>query len=221
MILPEKLDQLQRGWSNLVQPWGADFDAIYRTFDRLVAAYTEPWRHYHTLEHIAEVLKVAGRLAKHHAEPVIANLAIWFHDAVYDPKRSDNEAKSAEFADGELASLGVPIDIRNRVAELILYTDHRAEPPPDDATAAVLLDADLAILGAGESRYRRYAEAIRREYDWVPADVYAVERTKVLQGFLQRPAIYRTESMRAEGEAAARANLTGEIGRLAESHGHG
>jgi predicted metal-dependent HD superfamily phosphohydrolase len=84
-----------------------------------------------------------------------------------------------------------------------------------DSDSAVLLDSDLAILSAEERRYTRYANDIRREYSWVDDNAYRAGRTKVLQAFLDRARIYRTERMFAVAEAAARRNLRAEIEQLA------
>ena len=96
---------------------------------------------------------------------------------------------------------------------MIRATAHTAAGEVDPDTA-VLLDADLAILSAEERRYARYAADVRREYAWVDETAYRAGRTKVLQGFLSRPRIYRTERMHAVAEEAARANLRAEIRRL-------
>lgn len=212
MISPERLDILQTQWVRWLDGLGIAPMAAYPPFDRLVAAYSEPHRHYHNLEHIAEVLKVAGRLAKYAPHPVAVQFAAWYHDAIYDPTRDDNEARSAELAREELTRMGLEARSIATTERLIRATDHRGTPV--DADADVLLDADLAILGAGETRYRSYAEAIRREYAHVPDADYRSGRAAVLERFLARPRIYRTEAMVLEAEAAARANLAAEIAAL-------
>src|SRR4051794_22476684 len=98
MISPERVEALQAGWVPLVGQYGVIPDAAYPVFDRLVAAYSEPHRHYHNLEHIAEMLRVVDRLSKFAADPDAVRLAVWFHDAVYDPRAKDNEKLSAILA---------------------------------------------------------------------------------------------------------------------------
>jgi predicted metal-dependent HD superfamily phosphohydrolase len=182
-------------------------------FDRLVAAHSEPHRFYHTLEHVHEVLRVAGRLADAATDLSAVQLAAWLHDAVYDPRAADNEDQSAAHAVELLAPLGVRESVLGHVAAMIRATAHTATPDVD-ADTAVLLDADLAILSAEDRRYARYAADIRREYAWVDDAAYQVGRTKVLQGFLHRPRIYRTDRMFAAAEDAARRNIGSEIERL-------
>lgn len=209
MISPERLEGLQRQWVQLLAGFGVPIADAYPPFDRIVEAYSQPHRYYHTLEHVAEMLKLAGRLAKYAANPADVFLAVWYHDAVYDPAAKDNEEQSAVFAVEELEKLSIP---SAHVAELIRVTDHKSEPR--DADAAILLDADLAILGASEVRYNRYAADVRKEYAFVPEAAYREGRAKVLESFLARPRLYHTPALFADGEAAARENLAREVAVL-------
>jgi len=217
MISPERLDAMQNGWVRLLDRFGVAPADAYPTFDLLVAAYTAPERHYHTLEHLGEMFRVAGRLAAHTDDPVAVQLAIWFHDVVYDPRAKDSEARSADLAISALASLGLPSKTIEKVARLVRATAHLvgSYPPPDRDTA-VLLDADLAILGGSEERYRRYASDIRREYAFVSDADYCAGRAKVLRMFLARPRLFLHDVLVEEGEERARANLTAELATLEE-----
>lgn len=215
MISAERLDLLQRQWVQLLEGLGVSPAGAYPPFDRLVAAYSEPHRHYHTIEHLAEMFRVVGRLSESCTDPRAVRLAVWFHDAVYDPRASDNEERSANLVAEWLGPLGLPADLLARVAALVQATAHltdpAAAPGPD---TQVLLDADLAILGAGEERYRRYAADIRKEYSFVPDATYRTGRAAVLERFLARPIIYHHPLMVAEGENAARRNLRAELDEL-------
>ena len=215
MVPPERLDLLQRQWVSLLGSYGVTPAAAYPVYDDLVAAHSEPHRHYHTLEHVAEMLRVVGRLAGLCTDVRAVQLAVWFHDAVYDPTAKDNEERSATLAGGRLEALGVPADVVGKVVGLVRATAHltaqAASPEPD---TAVLLDADLAVLGASEQRYRRYAADVRKEYAFVPDADYRAERAAVLERFLARDRIYLTEPLLAEGETSARRNLRAEIDSL-------
>src|SRR5262245_10907424 len=98
-LSPERLDQLLAGWVRLLANWSVTPADAYPVLDRLVSAYSEPHRYYHTLEHLAEMFKVAGKLADAATDPAAVQLAIWFHDAVYDSRATDNEERSAALAD--------------------------------------------------------------------------------------------------------------------------
>jgi predicted metal-dependent HD superfamily phosphohydrolase len=214
MISPERLDALQWAWIGLLQSYEVEPATVYPVFDRLVAAHAEPHRHYHTLEHVGEVLRVIGRLGRLAPNLRAVQLAAWFHDAVYDPRAKDNEARSADWAERELTTLGLPADDVSQVVNLVRSTAHFDGEQFSGPDFDVLHDADLAILGAAEARYRRYADDVRKEYAWVQDADYRTGRTKVLQSFLARSHIYRTDLMREEGEAAARRNMAEEAERL-------
>lgn len=172
---------------------------------RLLAAWAEPQRHYHTIQHLREclaLLEPALDLALHPGE---VELALWFHDAVYDPKGKDNEARSADWATQALTQAGADTALQQRVRALIMATCHDAEPTEPDAR--LLVDIDLAILGAEPARFAEYDAQVRAEYRWVPGWLYRRKRNQVLAGFLARPVIYGTERFRARLEVRARENL--------------
>jgi len=176
----------------------------------LLAAWSEPQRHYHTLQHLAECLTLADALRGEMAHPAEVVLALWFHDAVYDVRAHDNEARSAQWAVQALGEAGVAKDACERVDALIMATCHGLTVPstPD---SALLVDIDLAILGSEESRFAEYEAQIRAEYAWVSPDMFAVKRREVLRSFLDRPRIYTTDTMHARFETQARVNLSRAI----------
>jgi predicted metal-dependent HD superfamily phosphohydrolase len=201
------IDALRWKWNELVRNWAVDAAVRDRAFDDLQKHYAEASRFYHTLDHIENVLEVVDSLASHAKNLDAVRLAAWLHDVIYDSKASDNEERSAEYAERLCEELSIPEG--TLVASLILKT--RTHDAAGDADAQVLLDADLAILGASEAVYRDYAEKIRQEYAWVPEPQYRQGRQRVLQSFLARPTIYHFLS---QLEEPARRNMAGELGRL-------
>jgi predicted metal-dependent HD superfamily phosphohydrolase len=196
------VDHLRAAWHDLLPDapaLGAD----------LLRRWAEPWRHYHDVEHLADVLRALDELSM--PPPVTIRLAAWFHDAVYDPHAADNEERSAELAASTLRGAGVhPVDVAEVVRLVRLTASH--VPTPDDPAGALLCDADLAILGSPPTRYARYVADVRLEYDHVPDDDFRAARSRILREFLRRPAIYRTATGRARWESAARRNLSAELG---------
>ncbi len=174
--------------------------------ERLIAAYREPQRRYHTQQHLRECLDHLQAVLGLAAHPGELELAIWFHDAVYDVKAQDNELRSARWAAEELACAGASADQVERVHALIMATCHTTDIPADVDTR-LLLDIDLAILGADPARFAEYDGQIRAEYRWVPGPIYRLKRHSVLQGFVDRPAIYGTQHFKALYETQARINL--------------
>ncbi len=181
---------------------------------RLLEAYAQPSRSYHDLRHLMEVLTHIDALEGVAPDPAAVRLAAWFHDAVYDPERADNEDRSADLAIRELSGLQVAAGVVEDVARLVRLTAHH-DPHPDDRDGAVLCDADLAVLGRDPEGYASYAAAVRQEYAFVDDAAFRSGRTAVLQGLLDRPTIYRTAEGLARWESAARRNLTNELTRLA------
>ena len=148
------------------------------------------------------------------SEPAHLELAIWFHDAVYDPKRTDNEEQSAQWALASLSQAGAGPSDGATVADLIRATNHRDANPSGDA--ALLCDVDLAVLGASPRRYHSYERAIRAEYAWVPGPQYRTGRADVLRGFLDREHIYATGPFHRRYEPRARRNLARALAQLRE-----
>jgi predicted metal-dependent HD superfamily phosphohydrolase len=199
-------------WVDLWKECGAvgDAEIAYRN---LYALYTEPQRFYHNITHIRDCLI---QLHKHLEELQDDScnrieLAIWFHDAIYDTKRNDNEEKSADFACEAIRAIKNS-DLELTVRELILDTKHKKMPRTIDGQ--ILCDIDLSILGQNENVFDQYDANIRKEYAWVPEAEYRAGRTKVLQSFLDRPTIFWTEHFRKEYETQARINLARTIERL-------
>jgi predicted metal-dependent HD superfamily phosphohydrolase len=179
------------------------------TRDDMIAAYAAPHRHYHNLAHIedclAQLARVDGLSA---AELEILTEAIWWHDVVYDPTRSDNEELSAQLAERYVAA-----PIRREVGRLIRLTKtHQVEPA--DRLGAVLISIDLSILAAEPSRYDAYAAAIREEFAHVGDEAYRAGRADVLSRFAARPVIFPDAAFAMTCEPKARDNLARELASL-------
>jgi len=191
-------------------PWRLDW--------ALREAYARPERAYHHYGHVIELLAEYAQVQHLLADPVSVALAILFHDAVYVPGRSDNEAESAALA-RTLVPAHLPdleADIA-RVETLILMTArHGALGPGDvDPDASLFLDCDMAILGAADERYDAYSRAIATEYGHMEADAYRAGRARFVEHLLTRDRIFLSERFRARLEAQARKNLRRELASLA------
>ena len=182
----------------------------------LLARYAEPHRAYHDLGHVLDCLGYAAEVRGRLEHPGCVELALWFHDAVYDPRAHDNEARSAELASRLLAG-GTPEEVLAHVRELVLATRHPSRPAAPDARSVG--DVDLAILGAPPAAFEAYERAIREEYRWVPEPTYRRERARVLRSLLELQPLYLTEPFAARFEQAARENLRAALARLAPGHG--
>jgi predicted metal-dependent HD superfamily phosphohydrolase len=186
------------------------------TFLHLLAAYSEPHRRYHTLEHIKACLLTANALPQFHAErDRDAALALWWHDCVYDPMAHDNEARSAQrFA--ELGGHGLEPATVERVQACILATSHKETP--SGPLERYVCDVDLSVLGATPAEYDAYVRNVRAEYPHVSHEAWRVGRSAVLHGLLARKTIYQLEDFREVYEARARLNMLGELAELEAIH---
>lgn len=201
--------EMKIAWRETAQAAGLSEPGAGAAWQDLARRYGEPGRAYHTLTHIGAMLAVVEEFAGTALDPLALRLAVWFHDAVYDARCADNEAESARYAAQILQAAALPPPTLAAVERLILATKTH-EAALDDGDAALLLDADLAVLGAAPADYDHYAQAIRQEYAWVPEDRYREGRRKVLTSFLERPRLYHTPALYERLERAARANLTRE-----------
>lgn len=178
----------------------------------LTVAYAEAHRRYHTLRHIEYCL---DQLEEHWSHAVHLNEVRWallFHDAIYDTRRNDNEARSADWASRVMTELQRPNEEIARVRAMILATMHSGTAQTPDE--ALMLDIDLSILGADAATFDEYDHAIRAEYAWVPEDAYRTARSQVLQGFVARNRIFQTAAFRKSHEAQARQNVERALARL-------
>lgn len=180
----------------------------------LEAAYGEPHRRYHTRRHIEQCLELlAARDDLTAEERRLLVWAIWWHDAIYDPRAPDNETRSAGLARRELPGLGATPAETAEVARLVELTAGH-ETAPGDRLGAILVSIDLAILGAPPADYDTYVAQVRAEYAHVPEPLWRTGRAAVLQRFLGAPVIYPDPELHRTREAQARANLERELASL-------
>lgn len=180
------------------------------------AAMRSPGRAYHDEAHLDEVLERFDEVAAEvgWSRPAEVLVALLFHDAVYRPGATDNEARSAALARSALGR-HVPhgaVDVE-RVAALIELTARHAllSPADVDAEAALFLDCDMAILGAEPARYQAYERGVAMEYQAVPADLFRAGRQAFLERLLAAPRIFLSPHFHARLDAAARANLAAAL----------
>jgi predicted metal-dependent HD superfamily phosphohydrolase len=184
-----------------------ELSALYKAWDR----------HYHNLAHIGAMLALASDYRTSLHDPEAVEAAIWFHDAIYDSKAKDNEARSAALAEKKLAG-HIDAGRLGRISAMILATATHQLPRFDDAKASrdasLFLDMDLSILGAAPDAFDAYERAVRREYGWVEEPMWHAGRGAVLTGFLARPHIFHTEEFRERFEPQARLNMARSLDAL-------
>ncbi len=203
-VRPQVESLFRTSWRRMWAGVGATADGA-AAYEEQLARYSEPWRKYHTVQHLRECLVAFESAAHLAARPAEVEAGLWFHDAVYELRRSDNEEQSARLAECVLSNAGAPREVGARVATLVLATRHTASPESIDEQ--LLVDIDLSILGATESRFAEYERQIREEYSFVPEVVFREKRRALLRSFIARPRIYSTQHFSGLLEQQARVNL--------------
>ena len=203
MVVPAKIK-----WFEFWQKLGLiNGQAPY--FAKLEASYSAPPRAYHNLAHIMDCLRELAA-AKHLAQDGLAvEMAIWYHDVIYDSHDKDNEERSAAFAETVCKENQLPDPFTEKVIRLILAT--KKHDTSTDGDTSLMTDVDLSILGQAPQRFAEYEKQIRIEYGWVSDAAFADGRASVLENFLVRPQLYSTDFFRNKYEVQARENLTRSI----------
>lgn len=203
-------------WAALIERLDLDSPTLC-TAEELRSTHGGKGRHYHTLQHLEECLTALAH-ARTTSEVPNGNaieLALWFHDLVYDPRAPDNEERSAEIADEMLRRSGAAEQLRADVRRLILATKSHEHAGHDDAKW--MLDIDLSIFGQSTDRFAEYERQIRQEYAWVDEVLYREKRAEILSRFLTRSRLYATDHFHHRMEARARSNLDALIRQLESS----
>ena len=197
------ITMLATRWSQLFPD--ADEAAVSSCFEELQQHYEESGRHYHTLEHIGDMLAAQQRYFPQATREQV--LAIFLHDLVYDARRPDNEERSADLGHTMLTALGVSEVSAAKVTALIQCTKtHTAS----NAQEQEVCDLDLLSLGLPPSDYQENTKRIREEYAFATDEEWAQGRAEFIDRFLARPSIYATDQIKAAFEGDARRNLDHE-----------
>lgn len=181
----------------------------------LLARWSEPQRRYHTVDHLRAVLAVVDAHAGAAADPDLVRLALWGHDAIYDPRAPGdaNEQASAILSARLLHRCSVPAAAVAEVTRLVRLTAGHSVAG-GDRNGALMADADLAVLAGDWPSYVAYASAVRAEYAHVPDEAFRAGRSRVLRSLLALPMLYRVPELRAAWEERARANVARELASL-------
>jgi len=191
-------------WKNLFKRVGCNISPDEQ-FKSLVKAYSEKHRAYHNLNHLEQCLKEFDKVKSYLDLPDLVEIAIWYHDAIYNTRSDRNEEESALLAERDLNDFGIIKESIKTVHDLILSTKHNDEPKYSDTK--YLIDIDLSILGSAPNIFQEYENNIRKEYKWVPIFLFRKKRVEVLKSFLRRKHIFYTKLFREKYEYQARINI--------------
>lgn len=208
--MAESLRTSPERWAKLMQAFS--LSAHLDVYEKLVIAYREKQRAYHTLVHIDACLRHLDTVTEQTDNPHEIEMALWFHDAVYNPFSSTNEQDSADWAEKFLKGNGIAGDSVERIYALIMITQNHSNTKEIDA--GLMLDIDLSILGASPEIYDQFEKDVRKEYKRVPWFIFKKKRKEILQSFLANDRIYNHSYFFEMLEAQARENLSRAIASL-------
>ncbi len=197
------------------------FDAINRRLAGLRARYAEPHRAYHTQAHVDAMLMGLRGLGSAVVQADMVELAIWYHDAVYDPAAVDNERRSADLLRADLAGLADAAMLAQSAALVCWTADHGIPaglPADQHQDAALFLDLDMAVLGADSATFDAYEQGIAAEFVPVYGDGrFRIGRAQFLRAMLERPRVFQSARFDRLYDAAARANLQRSLTTLQQA----
>lgn len=191
---------------NATSFYETEFDKLRES---LIARYNEPHRFYHNIFHINDMLNLASGIIYYSPNNGVTNLSIWYHDAIYDPTKTDNEEKSAELAISELKNQ-ISDEELDEVVAGILLTKHQFSSTLLAKHMSIIIDTDLYILSHNWC-YTAYAKAIRKEYSHLTDAQYIEGRKSFLTKMLKRNQYYNFFQDRT---AKARQNMNMELNYL-------
>ena len=181
----------------------------------LKSHYGEAHRAYHTWDHITALLDHFERLEWH--DPKSVEAALFWHDVIYEPLSSTNEADSAAMMRKVMFGRA-DATLLDRAEAIVLATAKHQVPAGADSAleqdCALFLDMDLSILGAPWEEFDRYDRAIRQEFIAIPDQVFLPRRRAIMAGFLERERLFLTDTFHQNYDATARANLARLVASL-------
>ena len=201
--------QFQDYWALTTKQLSLDDDTTQKFHASLYDAYSEVQRHYHSIQHIVECLEHFHQIKTYLDDTISVELAIWFHDVIYNPKAHDNEQQSADYMQRMLENVLGAEQIAKIYAWVLATKTHA---PTADTDLAYLLDIDLAILASDPMRFAEYERQIRQEYAWVEPSLYVKKRQQVLRHFLETQPLYQTPFFQKRYERQAKQNLAQALG---------
>ena len=203
------LDNLKKQWLALGKKYTKNDLLLHSIWGKIIKQYSEKNRHYHNLNHIQSMLKLAEENKKVLVDLDAVLFSIWFHDVIYKASSKKNEEKSAYFCKDILGKLNLSASKINKITAFIISTKVHKVALTENNDNAFLLDFDLSVLGQSWEVYQTYIQNIRKEYKMYPSFLYNPGRKKVLNNFIAREKLYFTKKYQTLFEAQARRNRSG------------
>ncbi|MCZ4408189.1 hypothetical protein O3Q51_05185 [Cryomorphaceae bacterium 1068] len=203
---------LRQNFISLLNSYTSDTDLVNTLWEEIERNYTGKKRHYHTLEHLENLLRQLDLIREEIQDWDAILFTLYYHDVVYSALKSDNEERSAILAENRMRQLGMPKDRIDRCKAIILAT--KSHELSTDADTNYFTDADLSALGMPWEEYSRYYLGVRKEYSIYPEFMYNRGRKKVLNHFLSMERIFKTDYFHEKYEDQAKQNIKQELEML-------
>src|SRR4030042_4430747 len=217
-MINEKLHPMETSIEALKKKW-LDFwlkingrDNGLSQFQNIVKNYCESHRFYHNLNHLNNCLVEFSQFASLAKDEKAIEMALWYHDFIYNPQGKNSEEQSATHALGVAKSLLLPEDFCQKVKHLIMATKHNKVF--HDSDGRLIADIDLASLGKPWEEFETNSKLIRKEYHFLSNKDFADGRIKFFQSLLARESIYSTPYLKIKYEKQAGKNLWRAITNL-------
>lgn len=198
------LSRFQSLWQRCLLDGAADDSAAIH--QRLVAAYSEPQRRYHTLAHIAHCLTQFDQCESLASNADALEIAVWFHDVIFEPGRHDNEALSVELYQA-LSESTHSTEIRQLIHRLIMATLHDGSSL-DDSDASYMVDIDLSSFGLDWDDFLLDSQHLREENPHLGDTDYYQNQIKFHSSLLARPRFFLSDYFFQRYEQKARDNVS-------------
>jgi predicted metal-dependent HD superfamily phosphohydrolase len=184
-------------------------------YNDLIKRYSESHRYYHSINHIEDLLNIMREYIPSDQNKNLILAAIWWHDCIYHPTSNSNEEDSANLFLNHARYLNLTSSFVEEVKFMILQTkNHTFYPDKHTKSLAYFLDADLSILGSDPVKYTDYVYSIKKEYSFIPKDIFNYKRAEILKSFLARKQLFFTKIFQARFEGQARINIQNEINNI-------
>jgi predicted metal-dependent HD superfamily phosphohydrolase len=206
------LPVLKETFIQLIGNYTTDARLGTQLWNEIETNYSNKKRHYHTLTHLENLLQQLLAVKTKIKDWDTVLFTLYYHDIIYNPLKTTNEEKSAEFAQNRMQLAGIPQPIIDNCVNQILATKKHILSTDSDTN--FFTDADLCILGQPWEMYEQYYKQVRKEYTLYPELIYNPGRKKVLQHFLQMKPIFKTDYFFEHFEGQAKENLEKELQQL-------
>ncbi len=162
---------------DIFRKWFGRSDTSERILELTEGSYSEPWRHYHTFQHIRSCVD-ALHPYQHRSDYPEMFLALLWHDVVYIPGNSSNEALSAEIALMNLGNLELGSLVNAELVSKLIRSTKTHDSR--DEQCSLVCSIDMHEL-ADPGKYWTNRDLVRQEFSMFTDDEWTQGRISFLE----------------------------------------